>query len=181
METRENPETLYGFIRSCEMAKHEKNIRRIKLAIRYFFIIPMILLAAMLMTGSSNIAFLLLWIVSLFSIAAYAIVIEYNDYELRQRMRIMELLENGNSDIAPEQLAMLPLINEKELMKIGIDRESVRTLLAMFNRQRRQRRAERPLLENGAEDAAPESADDGEAGERTPEQGAAAEGTSDDD
>ena len=176
METRENPETLYGFIRSCEMAKHEKNIRRIKLAIRYFFIIPMILLAAMLMTGSSNIAFLLLWIVSLFSIAAYAIVIEYNDYELRQRMRIMELLENGNSDIAPEQLAMLPLINEKELMKIGIDRESVRTLLAMFNRQRRQRREERPLLENGAEDA-----DDGEAGERTPEQGAAAEGASDDD
>ena len=148
METENSTETLYSFIHTYELAKHEKNIRRIKLAIRYFFIIPMLLLAAMFFTGSSNIAFLLLWIVSLFGIAAYAIAIEYDDYELQKRMHVMDLLQSGVTDIEYDDLVLLPLINEKELLNSGIDRDNMRRMLAIFNRQKRMKRAKVKGSEN---------------------------------
>ena len=160
MDTENTSESLYSFIRSYELAKHGKNIHRIKVAIRCFFIIPLILLSVMFFTGSSNIAFLLLWIISLFGIAAYGIVIEYNDYELQKRMHIMELLETGDQDIRMEDLVVLPLINERELMRLGIDRDSTRTLLSMFNRQRRRRRAKAGAAGEAGEEIAEEAPGD---------------------
>ena len=65
---------------------HKKNQNRIKYGIRLIIIIPMIFLFVMFKLESSKVVFLVLWIVSLFGIAAYLISVEYMDYQLQIKL-----------------------------------------------------------------------------------------------
>lgn len=65
---------------------HEKNQIRIKYGIRMMIIIPLIFLFVMFKLESSKVVFLVLWIVSLFVLAAYLIAVEYMDYQLQIKL-----------------------------------------------------------------------------------------------
>lgn len=65
---------------------HQKNQKRISIGLKCILIIPLIFLALLFWTDSSKIIFLILWIVSLFVLAAYLITVEYMDYNLMERM-----------------------------------------------------------------------------------------------
>ena len=58
--------------------------------IRYGFlaiiIIPLIFLFLLFWTESNKVVFLILWIVSLFLLAAYLILVEYMDYNLQEKL-----------------------------------------------------------------------------------------------
>ena len=56
------------------------------MGLKLIIIIPLIFLAMLFFTGSSKVIFLILWIVSLFILAAYLITVEYMDYNLMERM-----------------------------------------------------------------------------------------------
>ena len=77
---------MYDKLMNYENTIHEKNQKRIKIGIKCIWIIPLIFLTMLFLTGSNKIVFLTLWIVSLFGIAAYLIWVEFTDYELQKKM-----------------------------------------------------------------------------------------------
>lgn len=76
----------YNMVIEYEKEAHRKNQKRIAVGLKLIIIIPLIFLALLFFTGSSKVIFLILWIVSLFILAAYLITVEYMDYNLMERM-----------------------------------------------------------------------------------------------
>lgn len=76
----------YNMVIEYEKEAHRKNQKRIAVGLKLIIIIPLIFLALLFFTGSSKVIFLILWIVSLFILAAYLITVEYVDYNLMERM-----------------------------------------------------------------------------------------------
>lgn len=76
----------YNMVIEYEKEAHRKNQKRIAVGLKLIIIIPLIFLALLFFTGSSKVIFLILWIVSLFVLAAYLITVEYMDYNLMERM-----------------------------------------------------------------------------------------------
>ncbi len=72
----------YNMVIEYEKEAHRKNQKRIAVGLKLIIIIPLIFLALLFFTGSSKVIFLILWIVSLFILAAYLITVEYMDYNL---------------------------------------------------------------------------------------------------
>ena len=78
--------------------KHEANVSRIRLGIRINLILPLAFLILSFTIGGSRFIFLMLWIVSLFGIAAYLIFVEYTDFELQQKLIDLEDREDGEPE-----------------------------------------------------------------------------------
>lgn len=76
----------YNMVIEYEKEAHRKNQKKIAVGLKLIIIIPLIFLALLFFTGSSKVIFLILWIVSLFILAAYLITVEYMDYNLMERM-----------------------------------------------------------------------------------------------
>ena len=76
----------YNMVIEYEKEAHRKNQKRIAVGLKLIIIIPLIFLALLFFTGSSKVIFLILWIVSLFILAAYLITVEYMDYNLMESM-----------------------------------------------------------------------------------------------
>ena len=72
-------EKKYNELMACLRQMHENNVRRMKMALRSLLIVPTIFLVMLFFTNSSKTIFLVLWIVSMFIIAAILIVIEYQE------------------------------------------------------------------------------------------------------
>lgn len=100
---------MYDQLMNYEQMLHERNQRRIRNGLRCIYIIPAIFLFLLFATGSSKIIFLVLWIVSLFGIAVYLILIEYNDYNLQQKMNEIK----GCGEKEPDSLIALNEVEEK--------------------------------------------------------------------
>ena len=73
MEKKEKYEQMYEMLVTYERKIHEKNQKRISIGLKCIIIIPLIFL-------------FLLWIVSLFLLAAYLILVEYMDYNLQEKL-----------------------------------------------------------------------------------------------
>lgn len=76
----------YDMVMHYEGQIHQKNQKRISIGLKCILVIPLIFLALLFWTNSSKVIFLILWIVSLFILAAYLIAVEYMDYNLVERM-----------------------------------------------------------------------------------------------
>lgn len=69
---------------------HADNVRKIKSGIKCIFTVPACFLILLFFTGSSKIIFLVLWIASLFIIAAYLIHVEYSDYKIQEMVNSLQ-------------------------------------------------------------------------------------------
>ena len=69
---------------------HANNVRKIKAGIKCIFTVPACFLILLFFTGSSKIIFLVLWIASLFIIAAYLIHVEYSDYKIQEMVNSLQ-------------------------------------------------------------------------------------------
>lgn len=65
---------------------HADNQKRIKIGIHCLIWIPMIFMALLFLTEGEKVIFLILWIASLFLIAAYLIYVEYLDFKAQERL-----------------------------------------------------------------------------------------------
>ena len=65
---------------------HAANVKKLKAGIKCIFTVPACFLILLFLTGSSKIIFLVLWIASLFIIAAYLKHFEYSDYKLHEML-----------------------------------------------------------------------------------------------
>lgn len=86
MEKKEKYEQMYEMLVDYERKIHEKNQKRIRIGLKCILIIPLIFLVLLFWTNSNKVVFLILWIVSLFAIAAYLILVEYMDYNLQEKL-----------------------------------------------------------------------------------------------
>lgn len=74
---------------------HANNVRKIKAGIKCIFTVPACFLILLFFTGSSKIIFLVLWIASLFIIAAYLIHVEYSDYKIQEMVNSLQDSEDS--------------------------------------------------------------------------------------
>lgn len=82
----QNYEKKYNKLMASLDDMHKHNVKKMRSALRSLLIVPTIFLILLFMTNSSKTVFLVLWIASLFVIAALLISIEYQDYSLRRMM-----------------------------------------------------------------------------------------------
>ena len=81
---------------------HIGNQRRIRKGMLSLLLVPLVFLVLLFLSEGSRVIFLLLWIVSMFGIAAYLIAVEYIDYEMQNKVKKITIKE--------EELAQLPLV-----------------------------------------------------------------------
>ncbi len=121
MDRKEDFEKLYDMMLEYEGEIHKKNQKRIKIGMKCLLIIPMIFLILLLLTQSSKLVFLILWIVSLFILAAYLIFVEYSDDKLQQKLSEISNREQAERDaligsgIAQVEERIRTVIKDKEL------------------------------------------------------------------
>lgn len=146
MDRKEDFEKLYDMMLEYEEEIHKKNQKRIKIGMKCLLIIPMIFLILLLLTQSSKLVFLILWIVSLFILAAYLIFIEYSDDKLQQKLSEISNREQAERDaligsgIAQVEERIRTVIKDKEL--------------EVFKEQAEERQELSDDAKNGSEEAA---------------------------
>ena len=119
MET--NYEESYRRIMEYQNEEHLRNQKKIRWGIRCVILIPMIFLMLMFSMDSSKVVFLVLWIVSLFTISAYLIYVEYMDFTLQERLTELGIKEDGKIDTLLPNSSIDSRLAEME-RKIAADR-----------------------------------------------------------
>ena len=119
MET--NYEESYRRIMGYQNQEHLRNQKKIRWGIRCVILIPLIFLMLMFSMDSSKVVFLVLWIVSLFTISGYLIYVEYMDYTLQERLTELGIKEDGKIDTLLPNSSIDSRLAEME-RKIAADR-----------------------------------------------------------
>lgn len=92
---------------------HNGNQRRIRKGMLSLLLVPLVFLVLLFLSEGSRVIFLLLWIVSMFGIAAYLIAVEYIDYEMQNKVKRITKKEVELDQLTPLPSAMpqlLPLL-----------------------------------------------------------------------
>mgnify|MGYP007005692263 CR=1 FL=1 len=82
---------------------HSGNQRRIRKGMLSLLLVPLVFLVLLFLSDGSRVIFLLLWIVSMFGIAAYLIAVEYVDYEMQNKVKKIT-----QKEVELDQLTALP-------------------------------------------------------------------------
>lgn len=84
MNSETKYEQLYNNLLGILDTMHADNVRKTKVALKSLLIVPTIFLIMLFLTSADNKSiYLILWIASMFFIAAILIIIEYQDYKLQ--------------------------------------------------------------------------------------------------
>lgn len=89
---------------------HNGNQRRIRKGMLSLLLVPLVFLVLLFLSEGSRVIFLLLWIVSMFGIAAYLIAVEYIDYEMQNKVKKITKKEVELDQLAPLPSAMPQLL-----------------------------------------------------------------------
>ena len=95
---------------------HNGNQRRIRKGMLSLLLVPLVFLVLLFLSEGSRVIFLLLWIVSMFGIAAYLIAVEYIDYEMQNKVKKITKKEVELDQLTPLPSAMpqlLPLLRRR--------------------------------------------------------------------
>ena len=94
---------------------HSGNQRRIRKGMLSLLLVPLVFLVLLFLSEGSRVIFLLLWIMSMFGIAAYLIAVEYIDYEMQNKVKKITKKEVELDQLTPLPSAMpqlLPMLLE---------------------------------------------------------------------
>lgn len=89
---------------------HSGNQRRIRKGMLSLLLVPLAFLVLLFLSEGSRVIFLLLWIVSMFGIAAYLIAVEYIDYEMQNKVKRITKKEVELDQLTPLPSAMPQLL-----------------------------------------------------------------------
>ena len=104
MTTEEKYHQLYDRLLEEVTALHRSNQHRIRTGMRALVIVTLGLMLLMFLAEGNKVFTLILWIVSMFALAAYLIGVEYMDYELQKKLQ--DITQEELSDLG--QLSALP-------------------------------------------------------------------------
>lgn len=81
---------------------HRNNRRRIRVGMRMLLAVTLGLMLLMFLAGGNKVFTLMLWILSMFAVAAYLIAVEYADYELQKKLENITQMEQESLGTLPE-------------------------------------------------------------------------------
>ena len=84
---------LYDRLLAEVAALHQSNRRRIRNGMRMLVVVTVGLMLLMFLAEGNKVFTLMLWIVSMFGVAAYLIAVEYADYELQKKLEQITQME----------------------------------------------------------------------------------------
>ena len=98
MSTERDYQELYDRLLEEVDALHRANQRRIRSGMWALLAVTVGLMILMFLAGGNKVFTLMLWILSMFAVAAYLIAVEYMDYELQKKLRSIAQLEESAFD-----------------------------------------------------------------------------------
>lgn len=113
---------------------HRNNRRRIRVGMRMLLAVTLGLMLLMFLAGGNKVFTLMLWILSMFAVAAYLIAVEYADYELQKKLENITQME---------QESLGTLLELPELPKVPRMGSAAAATAPGRNRRRRRRRQRR--------------------------------------
>ena len=84
---------LYDRLRDEVSTLHENNRWRIRIGMRMLLAVTLGLMLLMFLAEGNKVFTLMLWILSMFAVAAYLIAVEYADYELQKKLEYITQME----------------------------------------------------------------------------------------
>ena len=99
---------LYDRLRDEVSTLHENNRRRIRIGMRMLLAVTLGLMLLMFLAEGNKVFTLMLWILSMFAVAAYLIAVEYADYELQKKLEYITQMQQQSMGA----LLMLPELPE---------------------------------------------------------------------
>jgi hypothetical protein len=127
-ETPDNTKLFYEKLLPQAKENHKKNQRFLRTGIIWLFALPIILFIIRNMTNGNKIAFLIIWIIGMFIIAAFLIIVAYQDEALQESL---DELQEYVPEVEENQLGRLKLIYPPEELEWleDIDHEFIRETL----------------------------------------------------
>lgn len=121
MSTERDYQKLYDRLLAEVGALHRANQRRIRSGLRALLAVTVGLMLLMFLAGGNKVFTLMLWILSMFAVAAYLIAVEYMDYELQKKLRDIAQLQEGVFDglIELPELPAVPRLPHTRLRRRG--------------------------------------------------------------
>ena len=121
MSTERDYQKLYDRLLAEVGALHRANQRRIRSGLRALLAVTVGLMLLMFLAGGNKVFTLMLWILSMFAVAAYLIAVEYMDYELQKKLRDIAQLQEGVFDglIELPELPAAPRLPHTRLRRRG--------------------------------------------------------------
>lgn len=95
MSTERDYQELYDRLLEEVGALHRANQRRIRSGMWALLAVTVGLMILMFLAGGNKVFTLVLWILSMFAVAAYLIAVEYMDYELQKKLRSIARMEES--------------------------------------------------------------------------------------
>ena len=132
-------EKIYENFMAYEAHLHRKNQRKIRVGFKVNILLPLVFLFLCFIMPGTKFLFLMLWIVSLFGIAAYLVYVEYSDYKMLNKMKEFGVVDEDidrnlmgdgidqtlleTKDNVEEKISTGKAIIEKEFEKLNDKRE----------------------------------------------------------
>ena len=91
-------DVLYGKLLMYAEQVHQNNKRRIRHGLISLIVIPFVLVGILLLTDSSRIVFLIIWIAWMFVAAAFLLFVAYSDWMLQATINELSRDELGEFD-----------------------------------------------------------------------------------
>ena len=107
-QTPGNTRIFYEKLLPLAQRSHDMNQRRMHTGVIWLFVLPVLLYIIRNLTDSSKIAFLILWIVGMFLIAAFLVMVAYQDDELQKNL---DELQDYVPDAEETKLGKLMLVS----------------------------------------------------------------------
>lgn len=118
MSTERDHQELYDRLLEEVGALHRANQRRIRSGLRALLAVTVGLMLLMFLADGNKVFTLMLWILSMFAVAAYLIAVEYMDYELQKKLRDIAQLQEDAFDGLIE-LPELPAAPAEPVRPVG--------------------------------------------------------------
>lgn len=90
-------EVMYDKFIDLQKEVHKKNQKKIRVGLKINLLLPLIFLALSFFSDRSKLAFLVLWIVSLFGISFYLLYVEYMDFKLQDQWKKFGIIDQEDS------------------------------------------------------------------------------------
>ena len=121
MSTERDYQKLYDRLLEEVGALHRANQHRIRSGLRALLAVTVGLMLLMFLADGNKVFSLMLWILSMFAVAAYFIAVEYMDYELQKKLRDIAQLQEDVFDglIELPELPAAPRLPHTRLRRRG--------------------------------------------------------------
>lgn len=121
MSTERDYQKLYDRLLEEVGALHRANQHRIRSGLRALLAVTVGLMLLMFLADGNKVFTLMLWILSMFAVAAYLIAVEYMDYELQKKLRAIAQLQEDVFDglIELPELPAAPRLPHTRLRRRG--------------------------------------------------------------